>query len=129
MPSSSTLRSQPPKTGIQNPKRTMADSMEPLGFGGNEPQHRPEPDNDREADEPRSEHRHKEHAVVNADGACGESGDVEDRVRRYGEREEHRPGQQGTLGDSVHAFVDRMLRDEALFSARPARNATDWPRT
>src|SRR2546430_10524700 len=100
MPSSSTLRSQPPNTGIQNPKRTMADSMEPLGSGRNESEHRPEPDDDREADEPRSEHRHKEHPVVNADGSRGEPCDVEDRVRRYREREETRPGQTGAPGHS-----------------------------
>src|SRR5258705_4162790 len=109
MPSSSTLRSHPPNTGIQKPKRTMADSIERLGMGGDEAEHGPEPDDASEADEPRREDRHEEHAVVNADGARGESGDVEDRVRRYGEGEEHRPGQQRTLGDSVHAPVDRML--------------------
>src|SRR5882672_4486475 len=98
MPSSSTLRSHPPKTGIQNPKRTMADSMERLGSGRNESQHRAEPDDDREADEPRREHRNEEHAVANAHGPRGQPSDVEDRVRRHGEREEHRPCEKGTLG-------------------------------
>src|SRR5207247_10699154 len=116
MPSSSTLRSQPPNTGIQKPNRTMRDSIDAsdLWLGDHQTEERSEPDDHRQSDEPRRKDRDEEDAIPNSDRSCGESGDVEDRVGRDREREEHGSGQQRTLGDSMHTPVARKLGANAF---------------